>query len=124
MIYQVINLKSSIFYKKVVIKNLNTGTIDTCYQRKKDIKWKEEKLVVGQKEHLNILLIGKVYGKNTDKRSRIYCELIDKNYCIDNQSYVQIAIGMDIYYIDQKEFEQSGIESNMFFLKLKRKELI
>lgn len=124
MIYQVINLKSSIFYKKVVIKNLNTGKIEQGTYKNEIFTSQKNRLKIGNKYKCKIFIFGQVFLENNYKLSRLRCMFIEKNYVFDNKYYAQIAIGINIYYISMDTLDKLEKDTHIFYLEIRNKEIV
>lgn len=120
--YRVIDFVESAMTRRVCLLNLNSGTIEECFDdsalvsREKNFDF----MVKGKEYDCKIQLLGDFTSLSCDRT--IVCEVIDREVVIGNTLMLKVKNGEDVYYV-RKSVLNENEELQSFRLLLLRKNL-
>ena len=120
--YKVLQINDYAHTRDVLIKNTETGTIDTCFDDSMVVSEKNFDFIkIGDIYHCKIKLFGRL--SNSIENDTLKCKLNKLNAPVGTKMMAQILIDEDIYYIPQ--YKVDGIKKGETFLfRCSRKDLI
>lgn len=112
--YKVIKIHDYAATRDVELKNMDTGTIDTCFDDSAVVSYSNFDFIEeGKIYDCKMELFGDFDRKKTD--SNVVVTILESDIIIGNTKYFKVSIGSDIYYIlmsDAKDFE---VTKNMYY---------
>ena len=109
--------------REVVLKNLDTGTEDTCFDysdmagaNHKDFYFME----IGKKYDCKIKLFG---DANPPEEEKTLCKVVRDNVAVGNGRLVEVSVDGDRYYIPRSDVEDQ-LKKGEFYYHVLRKDLI
>lgn len=121
--YRVVKIESFLRTQKVTLKNLNTNTIDICFDDSRVVskeKSNEFMYHIGKKYDCKILIIGDISDENDKEATSLYVLSEEK---IGKKPMIKVSNEKDEYYISKCQNESLKIGTR-FFYKIIRKDLI
>jgi hypothetical protein len=122
--YKLLSKKEYMATRDVVLKNLETGTEDICFDDS-DVIGLEFKdfyfMEVGKNYDCKI----KLFGDPTESpyAQKALCRVVDDNVPCGTRHLVQVRVGKDIYYVPRSHVENQ-LSNGSFFYYYTRKDLI
>ena len=114
--YEVIEIINFARTRKVILKNLETGTVDTCFDN--SVLWSKgnfEFMQVGQKYDCKIILVGDAVPAPT--KSSVLCPLKEHKIPVGTWHLAKTEIGGDEYYISEGDLKgfKNSTKVNFYF---------
>lgn len=112
--YKVIKIHDYAATRDVELQNMDTGTIDVCFDDSAVVSYSNFDFIEeGKIYDCKMELFGDFDRKKTD--SNVVVTILESGIIIGNTKYFKVSIGSDIYYIlmsDAKDFE---VTKNMYY---------
>lgn len=123
--YEVLSFIEYMMTRDVILKNTDTGTIDTCFDDSDMSGSKFFDLEQGGIYDCKIELFGDEAerGNESGYGKLVCCKIIRRNVPVGIMKMVQVLVDNDIYYIDQCEIKDV-INKDVFWYEYTRKDLI
>lgn len=120
--YSVVSIDNYKMTRDVKLKNLETGTIDVCFDdsalaSNDNFDFMKE----GGKYKCKIKLFGNAALDMQDKV--VLCKIVDENMIVGTKKMVKVLVEADEYYIPVKKVSNL-VDSKQFYFKYTRKDLI
>lgn len=105
--YQLISVNDAMMTRDVWLKNLETGTVDFCF---------DDSAVVDDKNNFEFMEIGKTYdckielfGEKIGKSEKsTICQVLERNVKVGDGLMVKLKVDADIYYIPENKLRGYG----------------
>lgn len=119
--HECISVKDDEMTRVVKLKNIDTGTVEECFDDSKLVSETSfDFMEIGKQYECKIKLFGKVIEENS--RS-VLCTVIDRNIVIGSRNMVKIKVENNIYYIPEKKLVGYA-DKDTFMFHYTRKDLI
>ena len=120
--YKVISIKNYEMTRDLRVVNLNTGTVDFCFDDSalvcdKNFSFMKE----GNEYDCKIKLFGTVVSDMQD--NTVMCKIVNPRVNIGKQIMIQVMVKKDEYYIPERKIGSSS-NPQSFYFKYSRKDLI
>ena len=123
--HEVLSFNDYMMTRDVILKNIKTGTIDTCFDDSGVPGSKIFDIELGGIYDCKIILFGNEVeeGGGSGYGELVYCKIIQKDIYLGKEKAVQILIGNDIYYVLQRKIK-NFMNKDTFWYEYTRKDLI
>ncbi len=123
--YEVLSFMDYMMTRDVILKNTDTGTIDTCFDDSDVSGSKFFDLEPGGIYDCKIELFGDEVENETESGcgKLVCCKVIRRNVPVGIMNMVQVLVGGDVYYVDQSEIKNIT-NKDIFWYRYTRKDLI
>ena len=120
--YKVIIIKEDEMTRNIKLENVETGTIDECFDDSALVGNKcFDFMEIGKKYNCKIKLFGNVVQERVGKA--VQCKVICKNITVGTRNMSKVLVNNDEYFIPQNKLsELEDVES--FYFRYSRKDLI
>lgn len=121
--HQLIKIDQYMMTRDLIFKNLQTGTIDVCF---------DDSDLLSKEDNFNFLKIGEIYDCKillfgdldcAIKKFTVYCKVLEKDVIIGKSKLVHVKVEEEEYYILQSIVE-SELHKKGFFFSTSRKDII
>lgn len=120
--YKVVSIDSDEMTKNVQVKNLQTGTVDSCFDDSALVSDKNFDFMSEGKEYdCKIKLFGNVVPAMQE--NAVLCKIINPNITVGTRKMIKVLVGDDEYYIPEKKVNNL-VNSKEIYFKYTRKDLI
>lgn len=120
--YSVVSIDNDEMTRNVKLKNLETGTIDTCFDDSAVLSDENfDFMKEGGKYNCKIKLFGNVVSNVQDKA--VLCKTIKENIIVGAQKMAKVLVEDDEYYVPAKKISKL-VDLKEFYFKYSRKDLI
>lgn len=117
MEYKFVAEKRYMADRDVVLRNVETGTVEVCF----DYSGKFEFMEVGKHYNCKIALFGWEKRKNIGEWREF--EVVDKNVKIGESTYIKLKFIEDVYYVYRDSIERH-VDNSKLAYEYSRKDLI
>ena len=119
--YRIKDIKEYKMTRSVILENLNTGTVDECFDDSALVSKKcFDFIKIGKSYNCKMKLFGEVVNSNIN--AAVLCKIISRDIMIGSWKMLKVLIGQDEYYIPQNKLK--NLDINSFYFKYSRKDLI
>lgn len=120
--YSVISIDNDEMTRNVKLENLNTGTIDICFDDSAVVSDENFNFMSeGSAYNCKIKLFGNIASNVQDKV--VLCKIVQENIIVGTQKMVKVLVEDDEYYIPAKKISKL-VNLREFYFKYTRKDLI
>lgn len=121
--HKVLSFNDYMMTRDVILKNMSTGTIDTCFDDSDVVGSESFDLELGGIYNCMIVLIGDEVedGVGSGYGELVCCKTTHKITFIGKEKVMQVLVGNDIYYILQRKIR--NINKKIFWFEYMRKDL-
>ena len=120
--YKVLSIENDEMTKDIELKNIKTGTIDTCFDDSALVSDRNFNFMrEGREYKCKIKLFGNV-AINLQEKS-VLCKVVDNNIIVGTKKMVKVLVEDDEYYISAKKINDF-LDTKEFYFKYTRKDLI
>lgn len=120
--YSVVSIDNDEMTRNVKLKNLNTGTIDICFDDSAVVSDENFNFMSeGSEYNCKIKLFGNVASNIQDKA--VLCKIVQENIIVGTQKMVKVLVEDDEYYIPAKKISKL-VYLKEFYFRYTRKDLI
>ena len=120
--YKVVSIDSDEMTKNVQVKNLQTGTVDICFDDSALVSDKNfDFMSEGNEYDCKIKLFGNVVSAMQE--NAVLCKILNPNITVGIKKMVKVLVGDDEYYIPEKKIS-NFLNSKEIYFRYTRKDLI
>ena len=120
--YKVVSIDSDEMTKNIQVENLQTGTVDICFDDSALVSDKNfDFMSEGIEYDCKIKLFGNVVSSMQDKA--VLCKILNPNITVGIKKMVKVLVGDDEYYIPEKKISNL-LNSKEIYFRYTRKDLI
>lgn len=120
--YKVIFIEEDEMTRNIKLENVETGTIDECFDDSALVGDNcFDFMEIGKEYNCKIRLFGNIVKEKVDKV--VQCRVVCRHTFVGTGNMVKVLVNNDEYYIPQKKFsELEAVE--LFYFRYSRKDLI
>ncbi|MCD7947774.1 MAG: hypothetical protein LUG13_05690 [Oscillospiraceae bacterium] len=120
--HRVISINQAVATRTIQLENIETGTIDMCFDDSSITTYKDFGFIeIGKEYDCKIVLIGDIIcGKCNQSVS---CEIVDLNAAIGEKTLVQVGVDEDTYYLPRSGLEECIVGERIEYIYT-RKDLV
>ena len=120
--YRVVSIDRDEMTKNIQIKNLETGTVDICFDDSSLVSDENfDFMREGNEYECKIKLFGTVVSDMQE--NAVLCKIVNSCIIVGTKKMVEVLVGKDKYYIPEKKISNL-LSSKEIIFKFTRKDLI
>ena len=120
--YRVVSIDRDEMTKNIQIKNLETGTVDICFDDSSLVSDENfDFMREGNEYECKIKLFGTVVSDMQE--NAVLCKIVNSCIIVGTKKMVEVLVGKDKYYIPEKK-STNLLSSKEIMFKFTRKDLI
>lgn len=124
-IHEVLSFNDYMMTRDVIFRNINTGTVETCFDDSDVRGDKAFDLELGGIYDCKIMLFGDEVKEGTvlECGKRVCCKIVRRNVPVGIMNMVQVLVDGNVYYINQCRIENI-MDKDAFWYNYTRKDLL